>query len=247
MLKVGITPCFMHPEVGRRYFAPKTLMYVEMEMVKFLSQRGICPVLLLDLPNDQKELALSELDGIVFSGGDDISPQMYGEQTIDSTFLNDDYRDAFDLEIFKWAFNKKTPMLGICRGAQFINVALGGSLYQDIIIQKQDSIEHKKMEIYDNHFHEVEFCKESLIQSLYGDQTSGLVNSIHHQGIKDLSTKLKVEAICPHDGVIEAFSYADPEDQFIYGVQWHPEFTSCSDSHLDSSKILDLFVQGITK
>ena len=148
-----------------------------------LRQAGCLPVI-LPLTKEPKEIdqILSLVDGILLTGGQDVSPALYGEAP---TFAGEicEMRDAMEAQLLKKAMVLDKPMLGICRGIQFLNVALGGSLYQDIPRQHPSSVEHHQSPPYDQPSHEVALVQGSPLQSLLG-QEKLLVNSYHHQAIK---------------------------------------------------------------
>jgi putative glutamine amidotransferase len=115
------------------------------------------------------------------------------------------------------------PVLGVCRGAQLINVAYGGSLLQDIELQSPGALNHRDWNIYDQNFHSVEFVSGTKLASLYPGTTRAKINTIHHQGLKELGKGLKVEARSPDDGMIEAVRLEHAKD-WVFAVQWHPEW-----------------------
>jgi putative glutamine amidotransferase len=119
------------------------------------------------------------------------------------------------------------PVLGVCRGLQLLNVAFGGTLYQDIALQQPGALRHRDAKLYDRNFHVVEFVPGTRLASLYPTSSGAIVNSVHHQGIKDLAPFMRVEARCPNDGLIEAIRYDNergPVKSYVAAVQWHPEF-----------------------
>ena len=150
-----------------------------------------------------------------------MAPQEYGEEPIDNLNIVEPERDRTELTLARWAFDDDLPTLGICRGQQLLNVALGGSLYQDLRHQKVTAVEHSDADgrARTALMHGVRLDPESRLAQLI-DETSIEVNSLHHQAVKSLAPALRVTGKSD-DGVIEAIE--SRERRFWIAVQWHPE------------------------
>lgn len=225
MIKIGVSACFLYPDPSRAYFSPKKLCYLENDMANYLHRDDVLPILIPDIKGKKFENMLAQFDGFVFQGGSDLSPHSYGEDHLDKhRWPGDEQRDQYELKIADYAFKNGKPVLGICRGAQLLNVYFGGTLYQDLEIQYSNSLKHRDAAEYDKIHHPIEFAKGNILDTLYQNESNPFVNSVHHQGIKNLGQDLIVEAISPQDKLIEAFSYKNMQDNFVLAVQWHPEF-----------------------
>jgi putative glutamine amidotransferase len=128
---------------------------------------------------------------------------------------------------------------------QMINVAFGGTLYQDIATQRPEALMHRDGVKYDLNLHEVQFEPNSKLSKLLGGASKAKVNSIHHQGVKDLAANFVVEAFCPHDHIPEAIRLQG--DAYVAAVQWHPEFHKSTLGTLDDSPILTDFLNAARK
>lgn len=169
--------------------------------------------------NDLEEY-LEILDGIIFIGGADIWPLLYNENPLKQTHIISYERDKFELEMFKRAYEMKLPILGICKGAQVINVALGGNLYQDIDAQIPDALGHQPIGISEDElYHSINIKKNTYLFDVFQSEKA-YVNSNHHQSIKNLGDNLIVSALS-EDGIIEAIEASD--ERYLIGVQFHPE------------------------
>jgi putative glutamine amidotransferase len=171
--------------------------------------------------------ALAGVDGLLLTGGDDVSPSRYGEDRHPTVKEVAPERDEFEIELVREARRRGLPILAICRGLQVLNVAGGGTLIQDIPSQVTGALDHKQAVPPHQSFdlaHEVWFEKDSLLARLMRERLSDAdsceVNSRHHQSIKTVAPGFQVSATAP-DGVIEAIE--DPASRFCLGVQWHPE------------------------
>ncbi|WP_134703519.1 gamma-glutamyl-gamma-aminobutyrate hydrolase family protein [Ammoniphilus sp. YIM 78166] len=162
------------------------------------------------------------LDGILFSGGHDLDPQTYGELPRYGLGATDPERDHHELELLRLVIEQTTiPILAICRGCQLLNVAYGGTLYQDLERERAGSLNHAPKHSPKHHpTHPVEIVEGSILHGIY-NETGLRVNSFHHQAIKELGENLRVTMTSP-DGVLEGIEGLDPQ-RFIIGVQWHPE------------------------
>lgn len=128
MIKIGVTSCFFYPDINRRVYGKKTLSYLEMDTANYLADAGVMPVLIPLLTGEKLENFLSELDGLILQGGDDVSPLSYGEEPIeDGRWPGDIKRDKYELEVIDYFYKKKLPIYGICRGSQILNVYFGGN------------------------------------------------------------------------------------------------------------------------
>ncbi|MFN2363178.1 MAG: gamma-glutamyl-gamma-aminobutyrate hydrolase family protein [Halarsenatibacteraceae bacterium] len=195
---------------------------VNCNYINAISEAGGQPIIIPELSNLKKaEKYIDLIDGLVFSGGQDISPVLYGETPI-SELETDLVRDKWELELFKLAYQEKIPLLGICRGMQLFNIALGGTLYQDIIEQYDKELVH----LAKNEKNQVEYIQhkvsitEGTKLSEYMCEDEIIVNSYHHQSVRETGKNLKVAAKS-QGGIIEAIETT--EDRFLIGVQWHPE------------------------
>lgn len=246
MIKLGVTSCFMYPDPNRAVFGHKTLSYFEHDMSRFLSKKGVMPILLPDLPWDELEQYLNEMDAFVFQGGVDVSPKSYNEELIENgRWPGDHHRDQYELKIMDWAFKHKKPIFAICRGFQICNVYFGGTLYQDLKTQTKTPMEHRNAELYDKIYHDVECTPDSLLTKIYG-KNRFTVNTVHHQGVKTLGKDLVVDAVCPDDKLIEAFHYKDMDKNFVLAVQWHPEFShTIKDIVISPQPLLDYFFKRL--
>ena len=225
--RIGISPRLFHPERGARGVHTKLLDYLEHSVAEWLLTRE---VLAFMIPvNSRVRDYLGALDGIVLQGGADISPRAYGEEPLKPEWEGDPMRDRFEIELVQACVEAGKPVLGICRGAQMINVALGGSLHQDVPAHRTDD--------YDVHAHEVRLEPDSGLARLYGEVGPRRVVSIHHQAIKRLGRGLRVEAHSEPDGVIEAIRGTG--ESYVCAVQWHPEFHGGREGCLDGGKLLD--------
>ena len=174
------------------------------------------------LDDDERLRAIYErLDGIVFPGGADVAPEEYGEQAIDNLNIIEAPRDRTELTLARWAYDDDLPTLGICRGQQVLNVALGGSLYQDLRYQGVTQVEHSDADgrARTAMIHRVRLDPGSRLAQLI-DETSIDVNSLHHQAVKTVAPQLRVTGTS-EDGVIESLESDDR--RFLIAVQWHPE------------------------
>ncbi len=169
---------------------------------------------------DSSRLRAEKFDGVLFAGGEDVDPALYGEEKRYETVHVNRERDDFEQRLLDRALHHRLPILGICRGAQLINVKFGGTLYQDLERDVNPELEHRQAENRGDTIHTVTLTDPAsrLAEDFHG---SWGVNSIHHQAIKRLGRGLKVTAHS-EDGLVEAVEAAN-DYPFLLAVQWHPE------------------------
>jgi putative glutamine amidotransferase len=199
------------------------------------------------------EELLSAVDGLVLQGGSDVCPGSYGEEPLKPEWCGDPVRDAYETELVRACMDARKPVLGVCRGMQVLNVALGGTLWQDVATQVPGCRVHRDWNVYDQLFHELRFEPGAWIGAMFPGRDGARVNSVHHQGVRDLGRGLRADAVSVEDGIVEAVRY-DPEGTtspgdavpWAYGVQWHPEFHAADDaSVLDGAPILRAFLSAV--
>ena len=215
--------------------------------VRAVVEAGGLPLLIpiVNQPQDIKHY-IDLIDGLLLSGGQDISPEFYNENPIEDLGEIDPDRDNWELKLFKEAYRQKLPVLGICRGMQLINVGLSGTLYQDIYSQLNDSLQHTSKKDETCAYHKILIEAGSKLEEILCCLDSLYVNSYHHQAIKKLADKLKVVANSD-EGVIEAIEAEDSDQRFLVGVQWHPEdLAGVDDNGLTHNCFQQLFKALIT-
>ena len=174
---------------------------------------------------------LAKADGLLMTGGVDCDPRLFGEKPHPKLGRIDATRDALETYVARWAWRTQCPTLAICRGMQVLNSALGGTLWQDLPSQCQtDPDRHNQPEDYAVTKHNVTIDSTSRLAQVVGAEPL-MVNSRHHQAVRDVATGFKVTAWCSDDQVIEAIEA--PQAHWMVGVQWHPEMlTHLSPRHL---------------
>lgn len=205
-----------------------------------INQAGAIPIM-FPFTEDKQELdqLINMCDGFLFTGGHDASPELYNENPLDGLVSCCMKRDKMESYILKKTIQINKPVLGICRGIQFINAALGGTLYQNLPTQFETETEHHQNPPYDVPVHKVKVIKDSPLYKCLNSELLD-VNSYHHQAVKDLAPNLKVMAVS-EDGLVEAVYM--PELRFLWAVQWHPEFSYKTDDN--SRKIFKAFIEAI--
>lgn len=244
-LKIGIAASFFHPDGARKAAPSKTLLWIEQSVAHWLMSEGALPVMIPSLagPTFRGDVTVDDyvhwLDGIVVPGGVDVCPGSYGEEPLRPEWQGDRVRDEYEMALVRAFPAAGKPVFGICRGHQLINVAHGGTLYQDISMQKPGARVHRDATTYDLHFHEVDVLPETRLAGLV-QAGRHRINSVHHQGIKDLAPGFAVEAVSSEDGVVEAIRYTG--NAWIAGVQWHPEFHRPELGVIDDTPLLRDFL-----
>lgn len=225
----------------------KTLHYLEQSVAHWVLSGHAMAVMIPAVTRDsivtRSDLTLPDyanaLDGLVLQGGNDVAPESYDESPLHPDWAGDRIRDRYEMELVNAFLQAGKPVFGICRGLQLINVAHGGTLYQDISTQKDGSLVHRDADAYDLNFHHVEIVPRSRLAQLLGE-TRHKINSVHHQGVKDLAPGFVVEAVSPHDGVIEAIRHTG--EAWVAAVQWHPEFHRPELGVVDDTPLLHDFL-----
>lgn len=183
---------------------------------------GVPLLILLGLDEDALDVLVARLDGLLLAGGGDVDPAFYGQAPHSTLRGVDRARDDLELPLARLALGRGLPILGICRGIQVLNIATGGTLYQDLPTQRPGSLTHGCFQPQfppDHLAHEVALAPGSLLARIMG-QESFWVNSRHHQGVDRLGKGWQAVAHAP-DGLVEAMEA--PDHPFALGVQWHPE------------------------
>jgi len=237
----------------------------DMTYLNALSSNGAIPLVVpLGLEKDALIQLADTAQGLLIPGGIDIYPKRYGASDIheksgglsfektdmlaneenSSGFSNE--RDELEISLVRIFIEKKKPILGICRGSQVINVATGGTLYQDIQDETPADLRHEYDgktslgEYFSRDAHDVVFSENTMLSSVFPNQKS-TVNSLHHQAIKDLGTGLHVAARAT-DGMIEAIESENMATHWIAGVQWHPEMLV--EKHPENKIIFEKFIEA---
>ena len=212
--------------------------------VKTLTASGAVPWI-IPLLDDRETLRAiyDRLDGVFLPGGVDIDPESYSEPRTDVCGRVDPDRDRTEIMFADWAMKDGKPILAVCRGAQLLSVAAGGTLYQDLSSEYPGAIKHDYWpkageRTRQDLAHPVNVVENSRLSRLIGSNTF-LVNSMHHQGIKQLAPTLVANAFAP-DGLIEGVESGN--DDFVLGVQWHPEDLADTDPTMRS--LFDAFVEA---
>ena len=224
-LRIGLSANFIHADPQRPLFKGKTLKFVEQQLAQWVMNEGALAYM-IPSPAPGSALALEayvqDLDGLVLQGGADVSPATYGETALRPEWAGDRIRDEYEIALIRMFLERGKPVLGVCRGLQILNVAMGGTLYQDIGTQVTESRVHRDWEIYDQNFHNIRVERPSHLATLYPDTATARVCSVHHQAVKDVGLNLVVEARSVDDSVVEALRLEG--NTWAYGVQWHPEW-----------------------
>lgn len=218
-------------------------LFINSTYLRAIRSAGATPVIFpMEVSEDELRDLTASVDGVLFTGGDDIHPFLYGEETNAKCGNISQQRDALEMSLVPLVMEFGRPILGICRGIQLLNTAMGGTLYQDIPSQFEAdlSIAHRQPFAYKVPSHTVDVIPGTLLSRILGeDHASIAVNSMHHQAIKDLAPGLEVCGYAP-DKMIEAV-YA-PDYPFLLGVQWHPEHLVSTQQ--EAAKLFAAFVEA---
>lgn len=237
MKKIGIpSNNLVH---ANAHFGTNYVDYIQKNYIDGISGANALPIV---FPIGDIKLAkayIDSVDALLLAGGQDVSPVYFGEDPHINLHETDDRRDAFEVALVIEALKQEKPILGICRGLQIINVALGGTLYQDLGSQYDGlSVKHNQ---YPTKWyvptHHIVLQRQSWLSDIFDEKS--LVNSFHHQAVKRLADGLKLDATSS-DKVVEAFS---DDSRRIYAVQWHPEMLLMDNP--DAQELFDSFVAKI--
>jgi putative glutamine amidotransferase len=247
-LRIGVSARLLYPDPSRAFLPHKSIQYLEQSVANWIMSGEVLafmiPEMSLASPHFPKALRVKHyvdsLDGLLLQGGADMSPKSYGEQPMNPLWAGDEIRDAYEIELFHEFVTQGKPVFGICRGHQVINVALGGSLFQDIATQCGPG-HHRDEAKYDKCFHDLKILPGTWLARLYPGVEATRINTIHHQAVNRLGEGLVVEAVSEPDGLVEALRWEG--HSFVMGVQWHPEFMDPKDPDLfDSRPLLRAFL-----
>ena len=253
-LKIGISARLLYPDARRTFLPTKALQYLEQSVANWVMSAEVLAFMIPELslatphaPVTKVKHYVDALDGLLLQGGADMSPTSYGEQPINPIWAGDEIRDRYEIELFHEFVTQGKPVFGICRGHQVINVALGGTLYQDIPTQCEGKGQHRDDAKYEHCYHDVRIIPNTWLAKQYPGVDVRRVNTIHHQAIKTLGEGLVVEALSEPDGLIEAVRWEG--HCFVVGVQWHPEFLGNEEdpAFLTQRPLLDAFLAACTE
>jgi putative glutamine amidotransferase len=256
-LLIGVSARICHPigpmlELGGVF--TKTLHYLEQSVAHWVMSKDVLVVMIPAIESEgmiaRSDMSLAayaeHLDGLVLQGGADLAPESYGEKALAPDWAGDRVRDRYEIDLFNAFVAAGKPVIGICRGCQLINVALGGTLYQDIATQVPNAIAHRDTTKYERQLHTMSLVQGSHLSTMYPGITQATINSIHHQAVKDLGRDLVVEAVAVPDGIVEAVRWRGPG--YVFGMQWHPEFlaqAALDGGQLDGRPILHDFLHAV--
>ena len=213
MVVIGVTPAQ----------SDKGNITINQDYLNAIIRAGAAPVLLPMTEDESVQSALlTRIDGLLLSGGADVAPALYGEETLPVCGVTDPLRDTAEVYLVKKSVRENIPFLAICRGFEIMIAAAGGTLYQDIETQRPDSLRHPCYEVPAEKVHGVTIEENTLLYELCG-QKEIRVNSRHHQGAKELPPVLTISARA-EDGLPEGIELSG--HPFAVGVQWHPETLS---------------------
>ena len=231
MVLIGVTPSLTE----------KGNMTVNQDYMDAVFRAGALPVL---LPLTEDEAVMREMlcrvDGLLLTGGDDVGPDMYGEEKLPCCGETAPRRDRFEFPLCRLALDMDLPILAICRGHQVLSCVLGGNMYQDIATQFSPELKHPQYSTPRDKVHDMIVEEGSLLHKITG-LTKFQVNSRHHQAVKTPGAGLRVIARAA-DGLIEGVEL--PGKKFVLGVQWHPE--SLSDRYEEAQALFNAFVGACT-
>lgn len=194
-------------------------VYVHQDYYRGVEACGGFPLILPTTEPETCKRLIDLCDGVIFSGGEDVDPQFYGAEPHQHLGPLLPKRDKAEIVGVHYVIEQQKPLLAICRGIQVLNVALGGTLYQDLPSEYPNALQHSQKSARPLDTHWVDLAEDSRLQGIFGHNRVR-VNSLHHQALKDVADTLRVTGTAS-DGVIEAVEYAGPI--FTVGVQWHPE------------------------
>jgi putative glutamine amidotransferase len=218
---IGVTPDFNAGD-RKEWGGREPTYFLRARYVRAVEDLGGIPVVLpLVADLDARRRLLASIDGLLLTGsGPDLAPELYGERQRYRFRVMSQRRATFELEMVQLARAADVPVLGICGGMQTLNVAFGGSLYQDIDSQRSKPLRHRQASPATELSHAVAIRSGSLLRHIV--KTANMrVNSSHHQSVKDVAPSLTASAVAP-DGIIEAIE--SRAQRFLLGIQWHPEF-----------------------
>lgn len=215
------------------------ISYTPHGFIEAMHAAGALPMVFPISDEENARQYVKNVDAVLLAGGQDVSPLTYGEEPSLKLQSTNPTRDKFEVAVIKEAWREQKPILAICRGLQILNVAFGGTLYQDVSLYPKLSIQHVQKSTQEIAVHSIQIEKNSWLGNLYGEKTS--VNSYHHQAIKELAYPFKATA-WSKDGLIEGIESKD-SSQKIIGVQWHPELMIHNQN--SAQQLFEVYVQTI--
>ncbi len=236
---IGVTPDFNagdRKDMGGR----EPTYFLRARYIRAIEELGGIP-LILPLVADpaSRRTLLDGVDGLLITGsGPDLPPRLYGERQRFKFPLVSGRRSDFELGVVRYARKRDLPLLGICGGMQTLNVACGGTLFQDIPAQVPNARDHRQKSKATEVSHSVAVTPRSLLQKIVNCATL-MVNSSHHQSVKTVAPSLTASAVAA-DGIIEAIE--SPTHRFLLAIQWHPEFLF--ERHVAHRRLFEALLQA---
>ena len=224
---IGVTPL---------WDAERKSVWMLPDYLDGIKAAGGLPIILpIEMTDENADQIVVSCDGFLFTGGQDVAPALYGTKDTTGTVVSSPERDKLEMLLLKKALQADKPILGICRGFQFLNAFLGGTLWLDLPSQHPSDIVHRQGKPYATPTHQVTL--KGGLRTLLGKETLE-VNTLHHQAVRDLGSDLTPMAVAP-DGIIEAAQMTSR--RFVWAVQWHPEYMFKTDA--DSLAIFSWFIE----
>lgn len=239
---IGVTPDFNAGD-RQEWGGKEPTYFLRARYVRAIEELGGVPVILPLVANPSaRRRLLHGIDGLLLTGsGPDLSPGLYGERQQYKFPIVAERRSDFELSLVRLALRNTIPTLAICGGMQTMNVACGGSLYQDIPAQVSDAIRHRQTPPATQVSHSVSIATGSLLRRIV-QRSRMQVNSSHHQSVKAVGPILMASAVAP-DGIVEAIEH--PTHRFFLGLQWHPEFLF--ERHLAHRRLFQAFLRAASR